>query len=93
MEFRFPDGSRHKPKSKQIVPEIPSGTIMRQVAGGGGGYGEPHLRPVERVVTEVRNGLLSLNKAKEDYGIVLNPETFEVNQPETRRLRKRKSVK
>jgi N-methylhydantoinase B len=93
MEFSFPDGSRHKPKSKEIVPDIPSGTIMRQVAGGGGGYGEPYLRPAEQVVTEVRNGILSLKKAKEDYGIIVNPETFEVNQPETKRLRGKKSVK
>ena len=93
MEFRFPDGRRHKPKSKEIVPDIPGGTIMRQVAGGGGGYGEPYLRPAEHVVTEVKNGILSLNKAKEDYGIVLNPDTYEVNQPETRRLRERKSIK
>ena len=87
MEFKFPDGSRHRPKSKEIVPDIPSGTIMRQVAGGGGGYGHPYLRPAERIVTEVRNGILSLEKAKEDYGIVINPETFEMNRPETQRLR------
>ena len=93
MEFCFPDGSRHKPKSKEIVPDLPSGTILRQVAGGGGGYGESHLRPAERVVSEVRNGILSPNKAKEDYGIVLDSETFEVNLRETQRLRGGKSVK
>ena len=90
MEFRFPDGSCHKPKSKEIVPDIPKGTIMRQVAGGGGGYGEPYLRPAERVVKEVRNGTLSLKRAKEDYGVIINSETFELNRSETERRRGKK---
>jgi N-methylhydantoinase B len=90
MEFRFPDGSCHKAKSKEIVSDIPKGTIMRQVAGGGGGYGEPYLRPVERVVKEVRNGTLSLKKAKEDYGVIINSETFELNRFETERRRGKK---
>jgi N-methylhydantoinase B len=87
MEFKFPDGSRHKPKSKEIVSDIPNGTIMRQVAGGGGGFGEAYLRPAKRVVKDVRNGILSLKKAKEDYGIVIDPATLEINQSETERLR------
>jgi N-methylhydantoinase B len=87
MEFQFPNGSRHSPKSKEIVSDIPHGTVMRQVAGGGGGYGEPFLRPIEIVAKEVRNGTLSLKRAKEDYGVVINPETFEVNLFETERLR------
>ncbi len=90
MEFRFPDGSCHKAKSKEIVSDIPKGTIMRQVAGGGGGYGEPYLRPVEQVVKEVRNGTLSLKKAKEDYGVIINSETFELNRFETERRRGKK---
>jgi N-methylhydantoinase B len=93
MEFRLPDGSCHKPKSKEILSDIPKGTIMRQVAGGGGGYGEAYLRPAEKVVKEVKNGTLSLKRAKEDYDIIVNPETFEMNRPETERLRGRKSVK
>jgi N-methylhydantoinase B len=87
MEFSFPDGGCHKPKSKEIVSEIPSGTIMRQVAGGGGGYGEAYRRPAQRVVQEVRNGTLSLKKAKEDYGIVVDPTTLDLNRSETERLR------
>jgi N-methylhydantoinase B len=93
MEFRLPDGSCHKPKSKEILSDIPKGTIMRQVAGGGGGYGEAYIRPAEKVVKEVKNGTLSLKRAKEDYDIIVNPETFEMNRPETERLRGRKSVK
>ena len=87
MEFRFPDGGRHKPKSKEIVSGIPNGTILRQVAGGGGGYGEAYRRPAKRVVKDVRNGTLSPKRAKEDYGIVIDPVTLDMNQSETERLR------
>jgi N-methylhydantoinase B len=87
MEFRFPDGSGYQPKSKEIVSDLPNGTIMRQVAGGGGGYGEAYQRPAERVVKEVRNGTLSLKKAKDVYGIAIDPTTLDMNRPETERLR------
>ncbi len=92
MEFKFPDGSRHRPKSKEIVSDIPPGTILHQVAGGGGGYGEPTSRPAEQVIREVKNGILSLQKAQEEYGIVLDPMTMELKKTETEQLR-RKSKK
>jgi N-methylhydantoinase B len=87
MEFRFPNGSRHRPKSKEIVSDIPHGTILRQVAGGGGGYGDPYLRSAERVAREVRNGTLSLRKAREEYGIVIDPKTMGIKKTETKQLR------
>jgi len=92
MQFRFPDGDSLRPRSKQIVSDIPAGTVLRQVAGGGGGYGDPFLRPPDRVVKEVRNGILSIRKAKEDYGVVLDPETYEFDPAETDRLRAGQSI-
>jgi N-methylhydantoinase B len=87
LEFRFPDGNTHRPQSKEIVPDIPTGTVMRQVAGGGGGYGAPCQRPAEQVAKDVCDGLLSLQKARAVYGVVVNPETLEVDSVETDRLR------
>ena len=87
MEFRFPDGSRHKPRSKELVPNIPAETILRQIAGGGGGYGDPIQRPAEQISKEVRNGILSIQKAQDDYGVVLDPETLAVDMAGTEQLR------
>jgi N-methylhydantoinase B len=42
---------------------------------------------VEKVLKDVRNGFVSIEKAKEDYGVVIDPLTYEVNGEETRRLR------
>jgi N-methylhydantoinase B len=87
MEFIFPGNRRHKPQSKELVPDIPKGTVLRQVAGGGGGYGDPLHRSGEEVAKEVRNGTLSKQKARDDYGVLLEPETLEVDTAETEKLR------
>jgi len=87
MEFIYPDGQIYYPKSKEIIKGIPPGTIFHEIAGGGGGYGDPFQRPVEKVLKDVRNGFVSIGKAKEDYGVVVDPLTYRVNEEETRRLR------
>ncbi len=89
IELTFPDGRVYRPRLKDLIRDIPKGTVYRQIAGGGGGYGDPHLRPAERVAEEVRYGTISLERARTDYGVVVAPETFEVDEAETARLRDR----
>jgi N-methylhydantoinase B len=45
---------------------------------GGGGFGDPLMRTVERVVADVASGLVSPASAEADYGVVVDPETYEV---------------
>ena len=52
-----------------------------------GGYGDPLKRPLERVLKDVRNGFVSFEKAKEDYGVVIDPVTHKVNEEETNKGR------
>jgi N-methylhydantoinase B len=66
---------------------VPKRTIYFQQAGGGGGYGNPLLRPKEKVAQEVRNGVISLESADRDYGVSINPQTFVVNEAQTGKLR------
>jgi N-methylhydantoinase B len=54
---------------------------------GGGGYGNPLLRDVSRVQDDVMDGLISLERARDVYGVVLNPETFEVDGEATKKFR------
>ena len=79
----------YKTTSKDLVEDVPEGTILFQQAGGGGGYGNPYLRHPAQVAQEVKNRIISVEKAKEDYGVVIDPETFEVNLKETGKLRKK----
>jgi N-methylhydantoinase B len=52
------------------------------VSTGGGGYGDPLERPVERVVADVRDGYYSAEKAREVFGVVLT-EALDLDAPAT----------
>jgi N-methylhydantoinase B len=41
------------------------------VSTGGGGYGDPTARPLERVLADVRDGVVSAAAAREVFGVVL----------------------
>jgi N-methylhydantoinase B len=47
------------------------GDVIRLEGCGGGGYGHPHERDVEKVVEDVRRGYLSVDQARELYGVAL----------------------
>ncbi len=64
----------------------PGDEIIIDVAGGGG-YGNPFERDVELVESDVANGYVSVEKAKEDYGVVIDPETMKSEPEETAKLR------
>ena len=44
----------------------------------GGGYGDPLEREPELVAWDVKNEYISVRQAEEDYGVIVDPETFEV---------------
>jgi len=67
---------------------IPAGERLRISMPGGGGYGDPMDRPAEKVAEDVEKGLVSAAKARELYGVALTAD-FEVDGPETTRLRTR----
>ncbi len=89
MKLIYPDGREHVPTTKDLIPGIPTGTGYYQEAGGGGGCGDPLLRKAEKVLTDVRNEKVSLQSAKDDYGVVIDPQTMTIDQPATDKLRKR----
>ncbi|NIS59519.1 MAG: hydantoinase B/oxoprolinase family protein, partial [Proteobacteria bacterium] len=80
IELIHPDGRVYVPKSKEVITAIPTGTLFHEIAGGGGGHGDPYMRPVEKVLEDVVNELVSVEKAKQDYGVVIDPETLEVDR-------------
>ncbi|MBM2814289.1 MAG: 5-oxoprolinase (ATP-hydrolyzing) [Ignavibacteria bacterium] len=70
ITLTYPDGKVVTPMSKDLINGIPSGTVYRQVAGGGGGYGNPAEREKEKVADDVRNEVCSAEAAKRDYGFM-----------------------
>jgi N-methylhydantoinase B len=89
IELRYPDGRVYKTTSKDLVENVPSGTVLFQQSGGGGGYGNPYLRSPEQVVQEVKNGVISVERAKQDYGVTVDSDTLELDLAETEKIRKK----
>lgn len=56
-------------------------------SGGGGGFGKPTERPRERVRDDVRQGYVSIEGAKEHYGVVIDPVSLKVDALATDSLR------
>ncbi len=75
------------PNAKVLVAQIKAGDAFRLRSGGGGGYGPPLERPVEDVLDDVRQGYVSVHEAAVFYGVVVDPDTFKVNEPATILLR------
>jgi N-methylhydantoinase B len=71
------------PNAKVLVAQIKAGDAFRLRSGGGGGYGTPLERPVGDVLDDVRQGYVSVHEAAVFYGVVIDPETFKVNEPAT----------
>jgi N-methylhydantoinase B len=56
-------------------------------APGGGGYGRPSDRDPQLVAADVREGYVSLESAREDYGVVVDSATLEPDGGATKKLR------
>jgi N-methylhydantoinase B len=80
------------PNAKVLVAQVKAGDAFRLRSGGGGGYGSPLARPAEDVRNDVRQGYVSVEDASELYGVVIDPETFAVDEEATQRLRARKAA-
>ncbi len=67
--------------------ELPAGTTVTLDLPGGGGFGDPHDRPAEDVVRDVRLGYVSADQARDAYGVAVDPATGALDPATTRRLR------
>ena len=58
------------PNAKLLTARIKEGDAFAIRSGGGGGFGDPHLRPAETVANDVRQGYVSAESAESDYGVI-----------------------
>jgi N-methylhydantoinase B len=71
------------PNAKVLIAEIKPGDAFRMRSGGGGGHGAPFERDLAEVQEDVRQGYVSLEAARAHYGVVLDPETFAIDEAAT----------
>lgn len=80
-----PDGKSVQVRKGTRVP-LAAGSTLSTQSGGGGGYGDPYERDVERVLADVTEGYVSVEGARE-YGVVVDPATLRVDERATAELR------
>ena len=81
-----PDGSEQRLPTK-VTTRISAGNVMTTETPGGGGWGEPMHRDAEAVQHDVSEGLVSVERARGIYGVAIDPDTFEIDEQETAKLR------
>jgi N-methylhydantoinase B len=57
------------------------------ISAGGGGYGNPVERDPKAVGRDVEYGYISIESAKQDYGVMIEPDTGTLDMDATRKLR------
>jgi N-methylhydantoinase B len=63
------------------------GTCVRVETAGGGGWGDPLERDVLRVLEDVQDGIVSIDSARDDFGVVIDGPKLTINTVATERLR------
>jgi N-methylhydantoinase B len=81
------DGSTHTVPARERF-SMNAGDVLDCDTAGGGGYGDPLLRPPEAVLEDVRNQRVSEAAARRDYGVVQDAAGG-VDLAATRALRER----
>lgn len=61
---------------------MPRDSEFQRPSGGGGGYGDPLTRDPERVLADVEDGYVSVERARKDYGVVLHVVNAELDEYE-----------
>ncbi len=80
------DGSEERWRKISNLP-IAKGEVISFQTGGGGGYGLPCERDPELVLCDVIDGYVSLEKAREEYGVVIDKKTLRVDVQSTEKIR------
>ncbi len=87
MWIESPNGEKRVLRTMANEPVYP-GEVCCSKSPGGGGWGDPLDRDPQRVWADALDGLVSLERAREVYGVLVDPVTMELQEEATERLRK-----
>ena len=76
--YMDPEGE-HRVLPGKFTMNIKAGDVFRHVLAGAGGWGDPLERDANAVLKDVRNELLSPEKARTDYGVILDCKRWVVD--------------
>src|SRR5699024_7306501 len=84
--IKAPDGQEKQLPARITTEILKDNTIIFQTPGAGG-MGNPLKRNQEEVRRDVLNELVSIERAKSVYGVVIDPQTLEIDQVATDKIR------
>lgn len=83
-----PDTPDERPLKSKGLDRLKAGDVVSLRLPGAGGYGNPLERDPQLVARDVRDGKVSLQSARDDYGVVIDPQTLQVDPLQTAELRR-----
>jgi N-methylhydantoinase B/oxoprolinase/acetone carboxylase alpha subunit len=81
------DGTEENLHSKVTNLPMAAGSTIRWEQASGGGYGDPLKREPEAVLRDLRDEFITVEIARDDYGVVIDPATLTVDLDATEKLR------
>ncbi|MFP3917955.1 hydantoinase B/oxoprolinase family protein [Lysinibacillus telephonicus] len=70
------DGTEDGPFGVYPRYKLMKGDVVQLMTGAGGGYGDPNLRPPEKVAQDVKNGYFTIEEARKYFGVEIDSETY-----------------
>ena len=76
-----------RPLSSKVTLDLSPDDVMSYRTCGGGGYGPPEEREPERVLRDVREGRVSVERARDVYRVAIDVDSWALDEAGTARLR------
>lgn len=83
-----PGTNSERPLKSKGLDYLNAGDVVSLRLPGAGGYGSPLGRDLDQLLADVQDGKVSLESAREDYGVVIDPATLTVDENATAALRR-----
>jgi N-methylhydantoinase B len=88
LSLTAPSGEIYEPFSYGVERLGPR--VLRMLSPGGGGFGDPLTRAPAAVLRDVRDGLVSPERALQDYGTVMVAGGKSIDETETAAIRRKR---
>jgi N-methylhydantoinase B len=82
-----PDTPEERQLKSKGLDVLNKGDVVSLRLPGAGGYGDPLERDLDLLLQDVRDGKVSLESVREDYQVVIDPETLQIDEKATEKLR------
>ena len=84
------DDNQELPRKAHLHMEVKTGDRIYHVVSGSGGHGDPWVREPEKVLADVKDEKLTVDAAREHYGVVIDPRDLSVDWEKTTTLRQKR---